>query len=177
MKQKHLYSLLDTSYTTIGVTFSSGSAAQRPTKAPQARMVREAPWEQDEDYEGQSYVYKAPLEFDIKLGDFVVVHNEARGYRVGKVCRVDAHPQIDIDASFDYKWIVQRIDVEGYDKRNEAERVFSDAMLQIERVRQREMMLKGFQDTLPDGSEARRLFDQTVGKLTGPVIDGSAPSS
>lgn len=87
------------------------------------------------------------------------------------VCRLDAEPQIDIDADFDYKWIVQKLDTTEYDQRVANEKVFADSMLAIERTRQRELMVQGFKDTLPEGSEARALFDRTVGALTAPTVE------
>lgn len=184
VKNKHLYSLLDQSYTTIAVVFLNQNpiAAAPPQPAKRApgdtRIDRNAaPWGQAEStaipehYGACQYTYKAPRIANISVDDYVVVHSKARGLVIARVVRVDDNPRIDVDASFDYKWIVQRVDREGYDQRVRAEQCFADAMLDIERVRQRELMLSGFRDTLPEGTEARALFDRTVQSLNAPTID------
>lgn len=123
----------------------------------------------------KTYTYKVPLDANIQDGDFVVVYRDTTGLNIGMVTRVDAAPQIDVDANYDYKWIVQRIDREAYQARVDAERVFADAMLNVERARQQEAMIRGFHENLPEGSEARRLFDQTVQKLAAPTVVQAPP--
>jgi len=187
MKQKHLYSLLDQSYTTIKVVFTQEQVSA--PRAPQApRQARDAaseaatrasiPWAMPEQtYHGKAYTYKVARDVEVKVDDFVVVYSDARGLVIARVVEVHETPQIDVDASFDYKWIVQRIDREAYQRRVDAERVFSDSMLQVERVRQRESMLRGFHENLPEGSEARRLFDSTIQALQAPTVDHAPPAA
>lgn len=187
MKQRHLYSLLDQSYTTIMVVYPNTVAmpAPPPTQSSIAAKRKpgdsvpawgalpqaSAPWAQDPHYEGKRYTYKVPRDTPVEVDDFVVVHSDKRGLHIARVVQVHPTPQIDVDASFDYKWIVQRIDRSAYQARLDAERVFADAMLDIERVRQREMMLNGFHENLPEGSEARKLFDTTIQSLGAPTVD------
>jgi len=185
VKNKHLYALLDQSYTTIGVVFARDERPdlQQAPPAPghQPQGLRQAgrkapPWGRPDDGvpTPKAYTYKVPRDEAIAIDDYVVVHGEHSGLAIGRVVRVDADPRIDVDAPYDYKWIVQRVDRETYQRRVDAERAFSDAMLNVERVRQREQLVQGFKDNLPEGSEARRLFEQTVGALSGPVVDGNA---
>ena len=171
MKQRHLYALLDTSYTTIKVVFNEIHAP-----APVTKRDRQVPWSADEPktYPGQAYTYKVPKDAGVAVDDFVVVDTKSRGLTLARVVEAHESPQIDIDAPFDYKWIVQKVDRDGYQRRVQAERVFADTMLDIERVRQRESMIRGMTENLPEGSEARRLFDQTIAQLAAPVVEGTA---
>jgi hypothetical protein len=170
MKQKHLYSLLDTTYTPPAAPAAPPQGKRPGLGAYATESV--PPWGQPsaQRYEGQSYTYKVPKDADVKVGDYVVTYGERRGLCIARVVRVDEQPQIDVDASFDYKWVVQKVDREGYEMRVKAESAFGDAIMQIERVKQRESMLKGFQDNLGEGTEARKLFDQTVQNV-GVVVD------
>jgi hypothetical protein len=164
VKHKHLYSLLDQSYTTIHVVFATGSKMKHE---PGASPIRR-PFE--EQTEGESgYVYKAPLTENVKVDDYVVVHTPQHGLAIAKVVKVDEVPDIDLDAPFDYKWIVQRIDRESYNERLEREKRFAASMLEVERQEQREKLVTSFKDSLPEGSAARALFDQTVASLAAPT--------
>jgi len=174
MKTKHLHSLLDTTYTTIGVVFGTTDLAKVGTaKADRHRPSDDlgTPWadegSRDYTYKGlRAYTYKAPREAGVQVGDHVVTYSDSRGLAIGRVVRVDDAPDIDIDASFEYKWIVQRIDREGYQDRVERERAFNAKMLEVERVKQREELVNSFLSNLPEGSEARRLFEQTTAGMT-----------
>ena len=188
MKQRHLYSLLDQSFTTVLVTLVhepvnyQAPAASAPPP-PGQRGKPPLPWAGEAQYTSKTYTYKVPRDWTIAVDDYLVVHRDTSGLHIVRVVRVDAEPQIDIDASFDYKWAVQKLDLTTYQARIEAERTFADAMLQVERVRQRELMISGFHNNLPADSEARKLFDQTVGRLKAPTVDheemmgDTAPSS
>lgn len=173
MKHKHLLALLQEGYTTIEVTF----------KDTDRREVREGrPWDED-PYRAQQhaqprapkrYTYKAKLADKVEVGDSVVVDSTSNGMVVMDVVAVHATPKIDLDAPFTYKWIVQKVDAEGYKRTLEQEDKFHQVMLEIERVRQRELLMQQFTANLPEGSEARKLFDDATAKLLkGEVLDGN----
>lgn len=57
------------------------------------------------------FTYKVPRSIDLREGDLVVVPT-TRGMKVATVYGVhsDPGPQINIDAPFRYRWIVQKVD-------------------------------------------------------------------
>lgn len=149
MKHKHLLTLLQEGYTTIEVTFE---AFFRDDKgAIQAH--------------GKTYTYKAKMTENIQKGDAVVVDSPSSGLCVVHVVNVHKVPKIDLDAPWTYKWIVQKVDRSKYDATLEQEAKFAEVMLEIERARQRELLMEQFTANLPEGSEARRLFDEATSKL------------
>lgn len=155
MNSKHLLSLLESDSVTIhvkfGTCFMDGFAAQ---------------------FNGQdkSYTYKAPKSLELKVGDIVTVNSPSRGVVTCYVDKVDETADIDVNATFNYEWIIGKVDVEPYKDRKERERQFAALMLEIERKRQRENLLADFKQHLPEGSEARNLFDKVVGSF----IEGGA---
>lgn len=166
MKHKHLFSLLDTTFTTVHVVFGGPivdieedqydfRAPPRPAKAPSAP---------------QTYVYKVPKDWNVEKNDVLVVERNG-GMNLVHVVRVDGEPDIDLDANFDYKWAVQKVDRSAYDALVEKEKGFQDTMLNVERVKQRESLLQSFRESLPEGSEARRLFEQTTASIAGPTVE------
>lgn len=167
MKHKHLLALLQEGYTTIEVTFKSDDRREerRPWDEGEARQQR-AP---------KRYTYKAKLADKVEVGDSVVVDSPSNGMVVVDVVAVHATPKIDLDAPFTYKWIVQKVDAEGYKRTLEQEDKFHEVMLEIERVRQRELLMQQFTANLPEGSEARKLFDDATAKLLkGEVLDAQS---
>jgi len=162
MKHKHLLALLQTGFTTIETVFADESNYMHHTRqvigsgasTPLAKR----------------YTYKALLSDNLQEGDCVVVDSPSRGLTLVTVVAVHSTPKIDLDAPFTYKWIVQKVDRSTYDDTMEKEATFMGAMLEVERVRQRETLLKDFTMHLPEGSEARTMFDNA----TRPLIEGES---
>jgi len=175
VKQKHLYSLLDATFTTINVVFQRDE-----NKAAEASVKLRQRFNDDTlSADRRTFVYKAPLAMGVEAGDFCVI-NTQNGLSVVKVDSVDATPQIDTDADFDYKWIVQKINLTAYDARVKRESAFTDMLRDVERVRQRETLVNDMREHLPAGSEARAMFDRATMQLTGstsasPLTEPAAP--
>lgn len=142
MQHKHLLSLLQNNFKTISVKFVQ-------TDTDTFKRVRE-------------YTYKAPLDMELKEGDLALVMSPNTGISVVEVVTIHSTPKIDLDASFEYKWIVQKVDLTGYNARLKAEEDFKEVLLEIERTRQREILLQEFKNNLPEGSQARIMFDKAV---------------
>ena len=157
MKQKHLYSLLDQSFTTVRAVFDSEVRNVNRKASPLA-----PPPPPFMEYDERGYVYKVPRNWNVEPQDHLIVLTDSNGLKIVTVVHVDAEPDIDIDANYDYKWAVQKIDLTEFRSLTEREKEFSDTMLQIERVKQRESLVNSFRDSLPEGSEARKLFDATI---------------
>ena len=170
MKQKHMFSLLDNTYTTVKVVF--GDVGQDPNyyadKDLHGRPKRVGEPSRGWNSDATSYTYKVPLAWGVNAGDELLVESK-RGLAIVTVVTVDAMPDIDVDANFDYKWAVQRIDRTEYNTLVEREKNFGNAMVEIERVKQRESLLESFRNSLPEGSAARTLFEQTTATLTPPA--------
>lgn len=146
MNQKHLLSLLQNDFTTVDVVFESSMQDSFGRAVSQSK----------------TYTYKANLKDDIQEGDKVVVDSPSKGLCVVTVVSVDKTPRIDVNAPFDYKWIIQKVDTSRYDEMLKKEGQFLEAMAEVERAHQRQLLLEKFQAHLPEGSEARLLFDKTA---------------
>lgn len=147
----HILSLLQTGFITIGVTFEADLRRSDAIDRARNRNRQEV-----------EYDYKALESDQIKLGDLVVVDSPNTGLTIVEVTRVDKKPRINLDAPFPYKWIVQKIDRTRYDEVLQQEEDFKEALVEVERAKKREEVVKDFQERLPEGSEARKLFEQAV---------------
>lgn len=184
MKQKHMFSLLDQTFTTVHVQIHGDKAPvpQKPRHVQRyergdldPEALRGAHWTPPAPGV-QLYTYKVPKHWGIKEGDLLVVPTRGTvGF--GNVVRVDLEPEIDVDADFTYQWAVQRVDFEMHNELVANEKKFADTLQEVERVKQRESLLESFRSSLPEGSAARALFEQTTASLAPPIPPQAPPSA
>lgn len=144
MKNRHLIALLQEGYSTIEVIFNAGDT--------------------------RTYTYKAWNKDKVEVGSQVIVDSPSKGLVVVEVVAVHLSPKIDLDAPWTYKWIVQKVDRTAYDEQLEREAQFETAMLEVERVRQRELLLDQFRNAFPEGSMARAVFNDAVKGIGASVV-------
>jgi hypothetical protein len=94
---RHAFSMLDDSYRTVGVQFLGEDG---DINAPSIRS--------------KTYVYKAPKTWELVAGDFALVMVNT-ALKIVRICEIHAEPQIDLEAQYPYKWLVQKIDMSEYD--------------------------------------------------------------
>lgn len=155
MKANHLISLLQSGFTTIKVTFNSSGS-------------------------GQQYTYKAKLEDNIQVGDYVVVARDDLTLTVGYVAGVDDFADIDTSVDFNYKWIVQKVDIAGYRQQLEVEQRFKKHLQTLQRQQVRTNSLAAFANQFAEGSAEREELDAlingtvTINQLVDKLGDTSA---
>jgi hypothetical protein len=127
MKASHVLSLIQKSYTTVGVSYKA-----------------------EDD---RAYTFKALLSENLKEGDLVIIpSNYGFMYQVGIVRTVHKEPQIDTSASYDYKWIVGKLDITRYTSTLALEERFKEAMATLERKRTAQIALQEFTSAFPADS-------------------------
>lgn len=176
MKTKHIMTLLQEGFTTVTVQFMDG----RGVPVKKAAVTSSAPWQANPAppmpqastprYDNtRLYTYKVLLKDNVQPNDTVVVIVGNEMVLV-KVVEVHELPQIDLDADYDYKWIVQRIDTDAYDKMQEKETQFQQAMVEVERVKQREKVKQEMEQLLIDSPVAKGIFEGAV-KSLNQIVD------
>lgn len=195
MKNKHLAALLQTNMTTVKVVFSDSDFQPYPAQpvvgtkenALGFNSPHDIPWGVGYGLPGtpampprprgteprgpglkapKTYTYKVLKTEGYKKGDVAVAHTD-RGMVLVLVVEVHEHPQIDIDAAFDYKWLVQRVDTKRYEEQLKAEKNFEAALLEIERRKQTERLKNELLEMYGDTVEGRQLLEQSIQGLTG----------
>lgn len=141
-KARNLAALIQNDYTTAAVVFDDGNNLK-------------------------SYTYKVPLAWNVKAGDHLVVDSPSTGLTVVRVIGVDKLPMIDADASFTYKWAVQKVDRSEHDERLTREQAFADSIVEVERTRRAEEALSSARAALGKSTKATREFDKAVKALQG----------
>ena len=171
MKQKHMLSLMQDNYTTVQVlinpkknpdgTFAPGSMEpmQAAGAAPYAQPSMHQPMPTE-----KTYTFKVLLTDNIKVDDYVVVFT-TRGLKTGLVTQVDNTPKIDLDADYDYKWIVQKLDIAPYMETLQKEADFNLALVEIERQKKREEFRKSYMENFEGNDLLSDMFNGAVQSL------------
>jgi hypothetical protein len=171
VKNKHIFSLLDRTFTTVVVAFAGAAVEGKSPVRLNERDGRVMVNHWADGASAQGYTYKAPLAWNVVAGDKVIVDSpRGAGLTIATVLSVDVLPNIDVDADFDYKWLVQKVDLTEHEALVERERAFGETMLEVERTKQRESLVNSFRDTLPAGSAARALFEATTATMIDAVV-------
>jgi len=102
----------------------------------------------DNDYiEGLSklYTYKAKKDL-VQAGDFALVMTSKGQFKVVKVAHIDDTPNIDPYASFEYQWLVNKLDLSIHSSCLEAE----EELMNWLRKSERSLLVKKVQDELKE---------------------------
>ena len=62
----------------------------------------------------RKYTYKVPDSMAVSPNDYCVVDSPSSGLVVVQVIEVHEESGIDAEAAFKYKWLVSKVDLEGY---------------------------------------------------------------
>lgn len=153
----HLVSLLQEGYTTIGVIFAAAQpweldSAKDEYREPQVRGANGVP------ARAQVYTYKC--HFECILGDLVILppHQNNKLPSVGTIVRIDDEPELNFESGIEYKWAVQRVDMDAYDKIQEKERALIKVLRDGERKKQRQELLESYQLSLPSDPESVKII-------------------
>lgn len=76
------------------------------------------------------YTFKADTSLGLKVNDLAVVHVKS-GFGVVQIVAVHRTPQLDPNAHFDYKWVVDKISLNGFLARLQEEKTLKDKLAQL----------------------------------------------
>jgi len=91
MKQTTILSLLQTGYTTVNVSYDVNTTAAKNC--------------------AQCYTFKTHLKL---VDDDLVVVPNGPGFKICRVMEVHKEPKIDLEATYEYKWIASRLNLADY---------------------------------------------------------------
>ena len=128
MRQNHIISLLQSGFTTIQCIYDLTKEDWANTK---------------------SYTFKTIL--SVNEGDLVVVPNGKQGnMKVVRVVTVHNEPKLDLDADFDYAWVVSKVDVIDYVNILAQEEKAGKQLLSLEAQKRKAEVLDGLKGAFGD---------------------------
>lgn len=84
------------------------------------------------DEAARAYTFKADGDLNLKVGDYAVVHANNR-LTIVQISAVHAQPQLDPQAEFEYKWVVDKINLQRFITRHkqqqQAEKLYRQMLL------------------------------------------------
>lgn len=78
-------------------------------------------------------------------------------------------PKIDLDANYDYKWIVQKVEVKAYEEKVAHEEGVMEELETVEQEHQRQILVDKILNNAPEDSPVRKMFNAAVAKLNSPA--------
>lgn len=121
----------------------------------------------------KTYTYKVNhmQAANLAKGDRVVVPTDADAFAVATVWMVDKTPQIDYNAQFEYRWLVQKVDAQEYNQNLAHEQQFRALLEENEKQRQREAIRSSMlQNMLPTDPDSLAQFNEALKVLGVPAF-------
>jgi hypothetical protein len=138
MKQSHIVSLLQTGYATVEVSYDFPNGILTDNTLCLPVNV------------GRFYTFKMLLNM-AEAGDLIAVPHDKKGVTIVQVTKVHDTPQIDLDADYDYKWAVCKLDLSAYDKLITVEQKALGQLRIVEADKRRTEVLEGLKNVMGDG--------------------------
>lgn len=122
----------------------------------------------------QLYTYKVTPELHalLRSGDSIIVPASSQGaqqFSVAKIWMVHPAPQIDYDAPFEYKWVVQKIDIATYLEQVAQEENFRNMLREVQKAQERDKVRASVLASMQQGGEAYQLFSKAMASIGAPI--------
>ena len=101
----------------------------------------------------KTYTYKVPKSWEVKVGDELVVRSPIDGSTIVKVKEVHDTCDIDLSATFTYKWAVSKVDNEAYEAKVAAEKENAKQLKALQRKAELKKQLATIAAELGDEAE------------------------
>lgn len=143
MKDRNVVALMDESANTVKVVFPEGNNSKRYT------FLTDQPFE---------------------VGDHAVVESwyTSSGMAIVEVVEVDDVPDIDPEANYEYRWLVQRVDKETHREREQRMKQATEQMRTVRRRSQREQVRDHVRQAFAHSDEGMRGLNELLNYLNPP---------
>lgn len=146
------FNYLQKPFMTIGAVFED--------ELPISEALRGEPLPQ---HHGYVYTFKAELDSGLKAGDFAVVHANDE-LKIVRVVEVHSSPDIQHDAQFQYKWVIQRIDFELYRERLKEERKLSRLLSRLAFAEKKNQLIERLKNVAEHDTKIAKFLRQYLAR-------------
>lgn len=98
----------------------------------------------------RKYTYKVPDSMAVAPNDYCIVDSPSNGLVVVRVVEVHDESGIDAEAAFKYKWLVSKVDLEGYRALLAQEKIMEEDLKKLRRKTQVKKQIKSLLGELGD---------------------------
>lgn len=114
------------------------------------------------------YSYKVDTRLNLVKGDLAVVHAN-NGLSIVQISQVDETPQLDPKANFNYKWVVDKIDLTGFKARLDEEQALKQLLAKLNHAEQQKQLLERIETASQTDSELGGLWQNLKQKIKNPL--------
>lgn len=107
----------------------------------------------------REYRYKADTRLNLAKGDLAVVHAN-NGLTIVQISHVDAMPQLELSANFNYKWVIDKIDLTSFKARLNEEQALKQLLAKLAHVEQQKQLLERIEIASQSDDELAKLWQQ-----------------
>ena len=111
----------------------------------------------------REYSYKADSRLNLVKGDLAIVHAN-NGLAIVQISHVDETPHIDPNVSFHYKWVIDKIDLDGFKARLDEEENLKQLIAKLNHVEQQKQLIERIEIASQKDSELAQLWQQLKNK-------------
>lgn len=115
----------------------------------------------DFEYKGFCYTFKAEIDSNFAVGDYAVVHarNELK---IVKIVQVHDAPKIDVNANFEYKWVIQKIDFVPFKERHNEQKRIETLLNALQIAERKEALLERLNKMSQKDESFAEILQQTL---------------
>lgn len=116
----------------------------------------------DCSHQGFCYTFKAEIDSGLQVGDYAVVHARNQ-LQIVKIVEIHQVPNIDKNATFEYKWVIQKIDFDNFKNRQNEQKKLAVLLTALSNAEYKQSLL--------DKLNSLASKDETVKQLIKQLLD------
>lgn len=114
----------------------------------------------DNAYQGFCYTFKAEVDNNLQVGDYAIVHAN-HALKIVKIVQVHDTPNIDINAKFEYKWVIQKIDFANFKQRLDEQKQLENLLNALQITERKNALV----DRLNQASQKDKTFANLLNQI------------
>lgn len=115
----------------------------------------------DCNHQGFCYTFKAEVDGGFVVGDYAVVHARDE-LKIVKIVQIHDTPKIDVNAHFEYKWVIQKIDFRAFRARHQEQQRIETLLNALQIAERKEALLERLNKMSQKDEHLHELLKQTL---------------
>lgn len=115
----------------------------------------------DCNHQGFCYTFKAEVDGGFVVGDYAVVHARDE-LKIVKIVQIHDTPKIDVNAHFEYKWVIQKIDFRAFKARHQEQQRIETLLNALHIAERKEALLERLNKMSQKDEHLHELLKQTL---------------
>lgn len=149
MSQTNIH-LLQQNYTTVSAVYLNDMEIEEILSLAQGEIIS--------DYY-REYTFKANLDLQLEVGDFAIVHSR-NTLQVVQITKIDVQPNLDFNASFQYKWVIDKVNIQAFKQRMQEQKQLEMLLKQLDYVEQQHQLVERLEQASQKDAKLAELWQK-----------------